>query len=66
VALVVVSYLVPLLVGLGVTTSTRDWQLGYYADVAQLVGGALVGSWLRIFNLGLGLGLGLVSFRVSF
>ena len=66
VALVVVSYLVPLLVGLGVTTSTRDWQLGYYADVAQLVGGALVGSWLRNFNLGLGLGFGLVSFRVSF
>lgn len=46
VALVVVSYLVPLLVGLGVTTSTRDWQLGYFADVAQLVGGRWLAWWV--------------------
>lgn len=37
VLLVVLSYLVPLLVGLGVTTQTADWTLGYFAAVGEHV-----------------------------
>lgn len=37
VVLVVLSYLIPLLVGLGVTTKKSDWELGYFAAVAQNV-----------------------------
>ena len=35
--LVVLAYLLPLLVGLGVTADTSDWQLGYFAAVGKQV-----------------------------
>ena len=37
VALVVVMYVGPLLIGLGVTTEASDWELGYFTRVAQIV-----------------------------
>ena len=40
VVLVVLAYLLPLLVGLGVTADTSDWQLGYFAAVGKQVGWA--------------------------
>ena len=38
VVLVVVTYVVPLLAGIGVTTQVADWKLGYFAHIAQKVG----------------------------
>ena len=35
VGLVVVTYVVPLMVGLGVTAEIRDWRLGYFATIAK-------------------------------
>ncbi|GAB4813937.1 hypothetical protein N2152v2_000983 [Parachlorella kessleri] len=46
VVLVVLSYLIPLLVGLGVTTQTEDWKLGYFAAVGNQVGGKWLGWWV--------------------
>lgn len=37
VGLVVVMYLGPLMVGLGVTVKIADWELGYFTTVAQMV-----------------------------
>ena len=37
VVLVVVTYVGPLLVGLGVTTQVHDWKLGYFAYIAKQV-----------------------------
>lgn len=37
VLLVVVTYVVPLFVGLGVTTDISDWKLGYFASLAKQV-----------------------------
>jgi amino acid transporter len=46
VVLVVVSYLVPLLIGLGVTTDADAWKLGYFAAVAEQVGGTWLAWWI--------------------
>mmetsp|Transcript_4868 Transcript_4868/g.13997 ORF Transcript_4868/g.13997 Transcript_4868/m.13997 type:complete len:580 (+) Transcript_4868:264-2003(+) len=46
VMLVVVMYVGPLLVGLGVTTQASDWELGYFTRVAQIVGGGWLGWWM--------------------
>jgi amino acid transporter len=46
VALVVVMYVGPLLVGLGVTVQSSDWELGYFTRVAQIVGGTWLGWWM--------------------
>ena len=47
VILVVLSYVLPLMVGLGVTSVIKDWKLGYFAFVAQKVASILdPGSWL--------------------
>lgn len=45
-ALVVVMYLGPLMVGLGVTVKTSDWELGYFTNVATLVRAQVVGGSL--------------------
>lgn len=37
VTLVVLAYLLPLLVGIGVASDTGDWTLGYFAGVAKQV-----------------------------
>lgn len=39
VVLVVASYLLPLLVGLGVSGDPADWKLGYFAHIGGQVGG---------------------------
>jgi amino acid transporter len=47
VVLVVTSYVVPLLVGIGVVaTSGGEWTLGYFADVAHTVGGGWLAWWI--------------------
>lgn len=46
VALVVVMYIGPLMVGLGVTIDSADWELGYFTKVAQIVGGEWLGWWM--------------------
>ena len=48
VVLVVVSYLLPLLVGLGVAGASSDWTLGYFAGVAQKVGGSWLAWWIVV------------------
>lgn len=45
VVLVVVTYVIPLLAGVGVTTQVADWKLGYFAHIAQKV---LAASVLQI------------------
>ena len=37
VVLVVSTYALPLIVGLGVTTDIADWKLGYFASLAKQV-----------------------------
>lgn len=37
VVLVVLTYVLPLMVGLGVTTVVKDWKLGYFAFIAKKV-----------------------------
>ena len=37
VVLVVLTYLLPLMVGLGVTPVIKDWKLGYFAYIAKTV-----------------------------
>jgi amino acid transporter len=44
VTLVISMYLLPLLVGLGVTTDTEAWTLGYFSKVADQV----AGKWLVV------------------
>lgn len=44
--LVVFSYLIPLLVGLGVTTDPNDWKLGGFTLVGEIVGGKWLGWWV--------------------
>jgi len=44
VALVVAMYVGPLLIGLGVTTQSSDWELGYFTRVAQIVRFSILGS----------------------
>lgn len=46
---VVVMYVGPLLVGLGVTVQSSDWELGYFTRVAQIVSGDAAG-WRRYFS----------------
>ena len=40
--LVISMYLLPLMVGLGITTDASDWTLGYFSHVAEVV----AGRWL--------------------
>ena len=40
---VVVMYVGPLLVGLGVTVQSSDWELGYFTRVAQIVSSGAAG-----------------------
>ena len=37
VVLVVLSYALPLMIGLGVTSVIKDWKLGYFAYIAKEV-----------------------------
>lgn len=37
VVLVVVTYALPLMIGLGVTRVVKDWKLGYFSYIAQQV-----------------------------
>jgi amino acid transporter len=46
VVLVVLSYLIPLMVGVGVATHSSEWKLGYFAAVAQQVGGSWLAWWI--------------------
>ena len=39
-------YVGPLLVGLGVTVQSSDWELGYFTRVAQIVSRTAAG-WCR-------------------
>lgn len=49
VGLVVASYLLPLLVGIGVVgMNGGEWKLGYFADVAHTVGGSWLAWWIVI------------------
>ena len=45
VVLVVITYVGPLLVGLGVTTQVHDWQLGYFAYIAKQASPLSGPSW---------------------
>ena len=42
VVLVVLTYALPLMVGLGVTTVVKDWKLGYFAFIAKKVAFAVL------------------------
>ena len=58
VVLVVSSYLIPLLVGIGaLRTSSSEWSDGYFAEVGMLIGGAWLKWWIQaasaMSNLGL-------------
>lgn len=46
VVLVVSSYLFPLIIGVGVAPDSSDWTLGYFAGVAQKVGGRWLAWWV--------------------
>ncbi|PSC67221.1 putative polyamine transporter isoform A [Micractinium conductrix] len=46
VILVVCSYLLPLLVGLGVTSDPSAWQSGYLAVIGEKVGGSWLAWWI--------------------
>eukprot|EP00887_Chlorella_sp_A99_P006630 scaffold3.g6630.t1 len=51
--LVVFSYLIPLLVGLGVTTDPNDWKLGGFTLVGEIVGGKWLGCKYGTPTLGI-------------
>ncbi|KAK1267801.1 putative polyamine transporter [Acorus gramineus] len=58
VVVVVVSYVVPLLVGTGaVDGPSEEWSDGYFAQVGRVIGGEWVGWWVQVAaamsNLGL-------------
>lgn len=46
VVLVVLCYLLPLLVALGVTAETSDWRLGYFAAIGEHIGGKWLAWWI--------------------
>lgn len=48
VVLVVLAYLLPLLVGIGVASESSDWTLGYFAGVATQVGGPWLAWWIVV------------------
>ena len=48
VILVVAAYLLPLLVGIGVASHSSDWTLGYFAGVAEQVGGKWLAWWIVV------------------
>ncbi|KAH7405608.1 hypothetical protein KP509_15G077700 [Ceratopteris richardii] len=58
VLLVICSYLVPLLAGLGATELVRDdWSDGHFANIAVALGGAWLGWWMEasaaVSNMGM-------------
>lgn len=48
VLLVILTYLLPLLVGLGITLDSSDWKLGYFTQVAGQVGGSWLAWWVIV------------------
>ena len=48
VVLVISAYFLPLLIGLGVAADTSDWTLGYFASVAEQVGGKWLAWWIVV------------------
>ena len=48
VVLVISAYVLPLLIGLGIATDSSDWTLGYFATVAQHVGGKWLAWWIVV------------------
>ena len=44
--LVVLVYFFPLLIGIGVDSRSKEWTLGYFADIAHQVGGEWLSWWL--------------------
>ncbi|KAK9812978.1 hypothetical protein WJX72_006764 [[Myrmecia] bisecta] len=46
VVLVVLTYLLPLMAGLGVDADPDQWQLGFYASLAEKIGGRWLGWWI--------------------
>lgn len=58
VVLVIVSYLIPLLAGTGAfTLKQNDWEDGYFAEVAMIIGGSWLKWWIQaaaaLSNMGL-------------
>eukprot|EP00250_Pteridium_aquilinum_P013813 c21588_g1_i1 orf=383-1924(-) len=58
VVLVIVSYLIPLLAGTGAfTLKQNDWEDGYFAEVAMIIGGTWLKWWIQaaaaLSNMGL-------------
>ena len=52
VVLVVLTYALPLMVGLGVTTVVKDWKLGYFAFIAKKVATHCAQNTSRCQSLG--------------
>jgi amino acid transporter len=48
VVLVMSAYLLPLLIGLGIVADSSDWTLGYFATVAEHVGGKWLAWWIVV------------------
>lgn len=46
VVVVVLSYLVPTMAALGVSTDTDAWTLGYYGQIADQIGGRWLAVWI--------------------
>lgn len=44
--LVIGSYIVPLLIGIGISKNSSEWQLGFFATLAERVGGKWLAWWI--------------------
>lgn len=57
VLLVMVAYLLPVAVGVGVDSNWADWTEGYFPKVAAKIGGEWLGTWLTVAGLVSAVGL---------
>jgi amino acid transporter len=46
--IVLVSYGLPILVGIAVDPNWQNWDSGHFAKIAETIGGPLLGSWVSI------------------
>jgi amino acid transporter len=49
--LVIVSYVLPMIVGLAAAGGWQDWESGHFATIGRLVGGPILGHWALLASV---------------
>jgi amino acid transporter len=49
--LVIISYVLPMIVGLAATDGWHDWESGHFATIGRLLGGPVLGHWALLASV---------------